>query len=71
MLEGKAHFLREKAPGKKPNKTNNLTKHLDILWECGKLGGLAYIYIYYIYSVVATHSAFWITGKTRTPLRDS
>ena len=39
MLEGKARLLREKGLGKKPNKTNNLTRQEeDILWECGQLG---------------------------------
>ena len=32
VLEGKAHLLREKGLGKKPNKTNSLTRqHEDIL----------------------------------------
>ena len=39
VLEGKARLLREKGLGKKPNKTNNLTRQEeDILWECGQLG---------------------------------
>ena len=39
VLEGKARLLREKGLGKKPNKTNSLTRQEeDILWECGQLG---------------------------------
>ena len=39
VLEGKAHLLCEKGLGKKPNKTNSLTRQEeDILWECGQLG---------------------------------
>ena len=39
MLKGKVHLLREKGLGKKPNKTNSLTRQEeDILWECGQLG---------------------------------
>ena len=38
-LEGKARLLCEKGLGKKPNKTNSLTRQEeDILWECGQLG---------------------------------
>ena len=40
VLEGKARLLREKGLGKKPNKTNSLTRQEeDILWECGQLVG--------------------------------
>ena len=39
LLEGKARLLREKGLGKKPSKTNSLTRQdEDILWECGQLG---------------------------------
>ena len=38
-LEGKARLLSEKGLGKKPNKTNILTrKEEDILWQCGQPG---------------------------------
>ena len=38
MLEGKARLLREKGLGKKPKKTNSLTRQEeDILWECDQL----------------------------------
>ena len=36
VLEGKTRLLREKGLGKKPNKTNILTRQEeDIQWECG------------------------------------
>ena len=39
VLESKARLLREKGLGRKPNKTNSLTRQEeDILWECGQLG---------------------------------
>ena len=39
MLEGKARLLCQKGLGKKPKKTNSLTRQEeDILWECGQLG---------------------------------
>ena len=39
ILKGKACLLREKGLGKKPNKTNSLTRQEeDILWKYGKLG---------------------------------
>ena len=40
VLENKTRLLREKGLGKKPNKTNSLTRQeKDIMWECGQLGG--------------------------------
>lgn len=39
VLEGKARMLREKGMGKKPNKTNSLTREEEeILWQSGQLG---------------------------------
>ena len=41
MLEGKARLLCQKGLGKKPKKTNSLTRQEeDILWECGQLGDI-------------------------------
>ena len=67
VLEGKARLLREKGLGRKPNKTNSLTRQEeDILWECGQLADKTPSY-----SLVAAHSTFWVAGKTRTPLHES
>ena len=39
VLQCKSSLLRQKGLGKKPNKTNSLTRQEeDILWECGQLG---------------------------------
>ena len=39
VLKGKTHLLRKKGLGKKPNKTNSLTRLVkDVPWGCGQLG---------------------------------
>ena len=39
VLEGKCENLREIGKGKRPNKSNSLSKsEVKILWECGQLG---------------------------------
>ena len=67
VLEGKARLLREKGLGKKPNKTNSLTRQEeDILWECGQLGEKTPESI-----AGSSHSKFWVAGETRTSLNES
>ena len=71
ILKGKACLLREKGFGKKPNKTNSLTRQEeDILWKYGKLGAKT------PESIIATLSwqltqHFGFAGQARSPLYES
>ena len=67
VLQCKSSLLRQKGLGKKPNKTNSLTRQEeDILWECGQLGEKTPESI-----AGSSHSKFWVAGETRTSLNES